>query len=157
MKLEESPLARRRFLWGLIGGGTAALGGGAVGPVVQYAGNFRRQPLPEFVELGPDELAIPPGESKIVMYGPLPVLLIRPADPAAAWKIFLATCTHLDCTVHYEPDQQAIICACHDGRFDLEGRVVAGPPPAPLPALPYRSRDDRLIIALEQEHLDKAP
>ena len=43
-----------------------------------------------------------------------------------------AKCTHEGCTVRYEPGQALIWCACHNGRFDLEGRVLGGPPPKPL-------------------------
>ncbi len=43
-----------------------------------------------------------------------------------------AKCTHEGCTVRYQPDDAIIWCACHNGRFDLRGRVVAGPPPRPL-------------------------
>jgi len=43
-----------------------------------------------------------------------------------------AKCTHEGCTVRYEPGQALIWCACHNGRFDLEGRVLSGPPPKPL-------------------------
>jgi Rieske Fe-S protein len=30
------------------------------------------------------------------------------------------------------PGDSVIWCACHNGRFDLDGRVLAGPPPRPL-------------------------
>jgi Rieske Fe-S protein len=34
--------------------------------------------------------------------------------------------------VRYVARDALIWCACHNGRFDLEGRVLAGPPPRPL-------------------------
>jgi Rieske Fe-S protein len=43
-----------------------------------------------------------------------------------------AVCTHLTCTVRYEASSGTIFCPCHNGRFDLAGNVVSGPPPAPL-------------------------
>ncbi len=43
-----------------------------------------------------------------------------------------AKCTHEGCTVRYQPGNAIIWCACHNGRFDLKGRVLAGPPPRPL-------------------------
>jgi Rieske Fe-S protein len=43
-----------------------------------------------------------------------------------------AKCTHEGCTVRYRPGDAIIWCACHNGRFDLRGRVLAGPPPRPL-------------------------
>ena len=43
MKIEQSHLARRRFLCGMIGGGAAAMGAGVAAPLLEYAGNFRRR------------------------------------------------------------------------------------------------------------------
>ncbi len=34
--------------------------------------------------------------------------------------------------MRYQPGDAIIWCACHNGRFDLRGRVLAGPPPRPL-------------------------
>jgi Rieske Fe-S protein len=42
------------------------------------------------------------------------------------------------------PEQGILHCPCHEGVFDLRsGRVLAGPPPRPLPriALDIRGRD----------------
>jgi hypothetical protein len=51
MKLEESYLARRRFLCGMLGAGTAALASGAAVPLAYYAGNLREEPPPPFLEI----------------------------------------------------------------------------------------------------------
>jgi cytochrome b6-f complex iron-sulfur subunit len=48
-------------------------------------------------------------------------------------RAFSARCTHEGCTVQYVPAQGDIWCACHNGRFNLDGRVISGPPPKPLP------------------------
>lgn len=66
----------------------------------------------------------------IVKFGTKPVILIRTA--AGDLKAFAATCTHLDCTVQYRKDMGLIWCACHNGKYDLNGRNIAGPPPRPL-------------------------
>jgi Rieske Fe-S protein len=66
----------------------------------------------------------------IVRYGNRPVILVRTS--AGEFRAFSATCTHLDCTVQYRKDMGMIWCACHNGRYDLTGRNVAGPPPRPL-------------------------
>jgi Rieske Fe-S protein len=42
-----------------------------------------------------------------------------------------AGCTHLGCIVTWDEGQQIFKCPCHDGRFDAEGNVLSGPPPAP--------------------------
>lgn len=40
------------------------------------------------------------------------------------WRAFSAVCTHLNCTVQYRPDTQQIWCACHNGLYDLNGKVI---------------------------------
>jgi cytochrome b6-f complex iron-sulfur subunit len=46
-----------------------------------------------------------------------------------------AVCTHLGCITRFLSDQSVIACPCHGSRFDLEGNVVEGPAPRPLPWL----------------------
>jgi cytochrome b6-f complex iron-sulfur subunit len=157
MKNNESYIARRRFLCGMVGGGAAALGATAVGPLTAYVGNLRSEPLPDFIIVPSAEYQLDPGQSKIVRYGPAPILLLRTREPEAELKVFWATCTHFDCIVGFKPDENIILCECHKGRFDLQGQVLSGPPPKPLPELSTRELDDqRLVIALEEKNLDKA-
>lgn len=82
---------------------------------------------------------------KIVKFGTKPVILVRTASGEP--RAFDATCTHLDCTVQYRADMGVIWCACHNGKYDLTGRNVAGPPPRPLE--PYRVviQNDEIIIS----------
>ena len=54
------------------------------------------------------------------------VMVVQTQDQLFA---FSAKCTHEGCTVTFQPAQSIIWCPCHDGRFDLTGRVVSGPPP----------------------------
>ena len=62
MKIEESCIARRRFLCGMIGGGAAALGAGVIGPLVEYAGDFHPAPPPLFITLEKDVLGFSAGK-----------------------------------------------------------------------------------------------
>jgi cytochrome b6-f complex iron-sulfur subunit len=71
-----------------------------------------------------------PNTSKIFKFGTSPGILINTSD--GELRAFSAICTHLTCTVIYESDTGTILCPCHNGRFDLSGNVVSGPPPAPL-------------------------
>ena len=44
-----------------------------------------------------------------------------------------AVCTHLGCTVQYEPQADRVHCACHGGVYNpYTGANVSGPPPKPL-------------------------
>ena len=156
MRLDDSHVARRRFLCGLLGGGAVALGATVATPAVCYVGNFRRQPPPPRMELAAADYQLAPGTSKIVMYGHIPALMLRTPLPEGLLKVFVATCTHFDCTVSYQPKEKRIFCACHEGSYDTDGRVLAGPPPRPLREFYTRQRQDgKLIIALEKENLEE--
>jgi nitrite reductase/ring-hydroxylating ferredoxin subunit len=156
MRLDESYLARRRFLCGMLGGGVAALGTGIAAPTVPYVLNLQSVPLPPFLELEPADYDLRPGSWKIIRYGRIPALLLKTPEPESALKAFVAICTHLDCTVGYRPDQNRIVCACHEGCYDTDGRVVSGPPPRPLREFHTGYREDNLILALEKDDLEKA-
>ena len=71
---------------------------------------------------------------KIVRFGQEPVILMRTDDDE--YLAYEATCTHLDCIVEFQSDKQRIWCNCHNGHYNLQGQVVAGPPPRPLE--PYK-------------------
>lgn len=66
-------------------------------------------------------------------FGTKPALLIRTSS--GEMNAFIAVCTHLDCTVQYRKDMGAIWCACHNGKYDLSGQNLSGPPPRPLESL----------------------
>ncbi len=82
--------------------------------------------------------------SKIFKFGSKPALLVRTADDE--WKAYLATCTHLNCTVQYRENLRLIWCACHNGTYDLQGRNVSGPPPRPLDPLQVRVQGEDVIV-----------
>lgn len=42
-------------------------------------------------------------------------------------------CTHAGCNVSYAPNSKRFICPCHGGSFDMNGKVLGGPPPSSLP------------------------
>jgi len=50
-------------------------------------------------------------------------------------RAFLAVCTHEGCPLGWNPTQHLIRCPCHGGAYDTNGKVVSGPPPAPLTEL----------------------
>ncbi len=75
---------------------------------------------------------IAPNSAKVFKFGSSPALLINTAD--GQLRAFSAICTHLTCTVSYEADTGTMYCPCHNGRFDLSGNVISGPPPRPLDA-----------------------
>jgi len=55
-------------------------------------------------------------------------------------------CTHLGCRVRWIPDQSQFFCPCHNGIFDKNGGVVAGPPPRPLDRYETKVENDQIFI-----------
>lgn len=47
-------------------------------------------------------------------------------------------CTHALCRYTWSTDLDRFQCGCHDGRYALDGAVLAGPPPRPLDRFPVR-------------------
>jgi cytochrome b6-f complex iron-sulfur subunit len=64
-------------------------------------------------------------------FGTAPAMLIHHED--GRWVALSAVCSHLGCTVQYEPQADRIHCACHGGVYNAyTGANVSGPPPKPL-------------------------
>jgi Rieske Fe-S protein len=60
-----------------------------------------------------------------------------------------AGCTHLGCIVTWDEDQNIFKCPCHDGRYDSEGRVISGPPPAPLKRHQAKIEDGKILLSTQ--------
>jgi cytochrome b6-f complex iron-sulfur subunit len=86
-----------------------------------------------------------PGSGKVFALGTRPAILVRTPDDK--WRAFSARCTHLSCTVRYRDDMHLLFCPCHDGRFDLTGKNVGGPPPRPLPEHPVVVKGDEVYVS----------
>jgi Rieske Fe-S protein len=88
---------------------------------------------------------LPPGSGKVFPLGTRPAIVIHTPDDK--WRAFSAQCTHLSCTVRYRADSHIIHCPCHDGRFDLTGKNVGGPPPRPLAEHQVVVKGDEVYVA----------
>jgi menaquinol-cytochrome c reductase iron-sulfur subunit len=60
--------------------------------------------------------------------------------------VFSNVCTHLGCRVTWKEESKDFICPCHDGHFDQQGNVTAGPPPRPLDEYQTKIEDGNLFI-----------
>ena len=63
---------------------------------------------------------------------------------------YSAVCTHQQCWVtDWLKSAQVLQCPCHQSRYDLRdgAKVVGGPAPRPLPALPLNLSDGVLTVA----------
>ena len=62
--------------------------------------------------------------------------------------VFSSTCTHLACNVIWREEDNTFECPCHSGRFDINGRPIAGPPTKPLSVLEHKIQDENLLVYL---------
>ena len=72
---------------------------------------------------------------------------VRAAQGVVAYT---AICTHAGCEVtDWITDRQFLFCPCHDSTFDPKdnGKVVDGPAPRMLPALPLKIVEKKLVVA----------
>jgi Rieske Fe-S protein len=141
----DGALSRKNFLGMMLVAGAGGLTVAAVYPVSRYlvppaSGEASVSSI--VLSLKPADLA--PGTGQIFKFGTRPGIIIR--TPEGDIRAFSAICTHLSCTVQYREDLGHIWCACHNGHFDLNGRNIAGPPPAPLPAYEVKVRGDQILV-----------
>lgn len=141
--------SRRGLLNALLGTSVVAWLATALYPILRYLSPLQLTANADEVEL--DDKAkkdIAGAGFSIVALGTERVLVLR--DPKGALRATSAKCTHEGCTVQYKADESIIWCACHNGRFDLDGRVLSGPPPRALAV--YRtsgSLDTRVVVSKE--------
>ena len=136
---------RRRLLQFLWGGGIGASILSFLYPILSFVLPPRTQgPGSESQEVGKAE-ELKPNSGRVFQFGNQPALLIR--TPEGDLRAFTAVCTHLGCTVRYEPDSKVIWCPCHNGMFDLHGRNIAGPPPRPLTEYQVNLREGKIVVS----------
>jgi thiosulfate dehydrogenase [quinone] large subunit len=60
---------------------------------------------------------------------------------------YSATCTHQGCTLGYSVLEHTLNCPCHGGKYDPAngGKVIAGPPPTPLPKYKVAIKGDSIV------------
>ena len=104
-----------------------------------------------------EKTAGPPGENKVsfpiaelpkdsmakIVIGGKPVGVIRSNDKLYALSLI---CTHLGCIVNWHPEENRLICPCHAGIYDVNGAVLGGPPPRPLPTYEVRVIGDTVVV-----------
>ncbi len=130
----EENLSRRSFLKkavGIVVGLTAA---SSAAPIVRYL-------IPKLSKEGDNILTNADGEpmnEKDIAEGSSfvgssafgPTIVVRNAGKLIAYS---AVCTHLGCLVKWQQNDDTFLCPCHAGRYDINGKNISGPPPAPLP------------------------
>jgi len=123
-------MERRRFINFFLGGSFLATLAAFLYPVIKYVLPPKQaEAVQKKVAAGKvGELA--PNSAKIFKFGATPGILVNTQE--GQLLAFSAVCTHLTCTVSFEASTGTLYCPCHNGRFDMTGNVVSGPPPRPI-------------------------
>ena len=136
---------RRSFLDLVLSTAIAGTVGSILYPIIRYL-----KPLPAAGPAGPVQLGSTDVEKLrqarfvIVPLGGKRVIVLR--DGKGMLRAFDARCTHEGCTVQFLSGESAIWCACHNARFNLDGKVLSGPPPRPLPTIVVREGADGSVF-----------
>jgi Rieske Fe-S protein len=80
-------------------------------------------------------------ERTAISYG---AYVLREGDSAV--HVYSNVCTHLGCRVIWRPELKHYVSPCHDGHFEMHGRVVSGPPPRPLDEFKALIQEGQLYI-----------
>ena len=128
---EPKLLDRRRFVKGLLGFSILSTLAMVVTPVVGFLMPRKTTSGSAGRVLVGTTSTLDPERGKVVALGSKPIIVV--SGPTGV-KAFSAVCTHLGCIVGYDASQSPdIVSPCHDGHFSaVDGRVISGPPPAPL-------------------------
>jgi len=130
----EPSISRRVFVTAGVAAAGACYAAALGYPVFQYLAAAAQKAeaeasVKEVILSDVDKL--PANASLIFKFGGHPALLIH--HPDNSWTALSAVCTHLGCTVQYDPAQTRIACACHGGIYNaVTGANISGPPPKPL-------------------------
>ena len=137
---------RRTILKSLLGVSLTAV----LSPILYVAGRY----LGYVKSVGNGDVMIPAIDisaerpSKLIDINDQPVLVIYQPDKGV--RAFTATCTHLGCTVSYQPEVPQFYCKCHHGRYDVNGVNIPGTrPKKPLTELTVIAKGDQLDISLK--------
>ena len=138
-------VSRRKFINSLLGGSLVGWMGSVLYPMFAY---LIPPKIPEAnvnsIKVG-SAFDFPVNTSQILKFGRKPVIIIR--EESGEFRAFAATCTHLDCIVQYRTDTHQILCACHNGIYDLRGRNLSGPPPKPLEEFAVNIVNDEIFVS----------
>ncbi len=136
---------RRRFLDAVLTFGFVSTAVAVVYPVARYLVPPASEEPATASAVAGKSTAIAVNSGVVFKFGTKPGIVVR--DPRGELHAFSAVCPHLGCTVQYRPDTSDIWCACHNAVFDVEGAIVAGPPPRPLERLTVNVRGGDVVVS----------
>jgi menaquinol-cytochrome c reductase iron-sulfur subunit len=150
-------ITRRRFLGYFIGGISGVIGVVVASPVIGYfLSPAWKKKAPLFTVIASVN-EIPIGQPTFVTYEERirdgwyittlskGVWLVN--KDGKELTVFDPRCTHLNCPYYWDKEKQIFHCPCHDGRFDIDGNVIGGPPPRPLDRLEFTIEGGNVLVS----------
>jgi cytochrome b6-f complex iron-sulfur subunit len=137
-----SPSQRRFFLTtilGLIGGAMTAIG---LWPIWRYLSPGEKIGPQQKVAIASEKLA--EGQAYFFQFHGHPAVLVEKSP--REFIALSAVCTHLGCIVQWQAKEHEFLCPCHAGRYTIDGKVISGPPPKPLPTYPVTVQGDQILV-----------
>ena len=135
-------MKRRKFLTTFLAFFSSATLISFLYPVVRFLAPAKA--VAEAQKLAFNKSDIPVGSAKNDVYDGTPIVIIH--RQGKGYIALSRVCTHLGCLVSYDQIQKSLICPCHAGKFTLDGNVVTGPAPKPLPSLPIKVEAEKVVV-----------
>ncbi|MFQ6112169.1 MAG: ubiquinol-cytochrome c reductase iron-sulfur subunit [Nitrospinota bacterium] len=135
--------SRRSFLDSLLGGMIAVLVGATLYPIVRYLWPHQRKGGARGQTLSFPLAQLPVGSARFLRFRGEPAVVIRTEGAVYALS---AVCTHLGCIVKWDEARGQLACPCHAAYFDVNGNVLAGPAPRPLPSFEVRVVGEKIVL-----------
>ena len=154
-------LSRRNFLGRLIvglGAGIAAVLGAAGG--AYFLSPALKKDEEDWVDIGPVSAVQTGMPTKLEFVERRKDAWVTTERRSFAWvltsngKDFIAfdpRCTHLGCPYRWDAGKRQFLCPCHTAVFDIDGKVVSGPPPRGLDRFPTKVVGGRLLLRPQSE------
>lgn len=149
--MADKSRSRRDFVNIFLGGGALATLGSIVYPITRFLvpppsgeANVSQVKLP----FKRSDIEASAQRGKTFRFGRILGLIL--VTDTGKLKAMAATCTHLDCTVQHRRDLGVVWCACHNGRYDLDGRNISGPPPQPLERFSVNEVGEDIFVSREE-------
>ena len=156
--LPDEPLVNRRAV---VATGAVAAGGLALAGLDAAIGRGFAHDRSEAAKAAGGVVSVPSGSTAVTSASAVDsaggVEFKNPAtgDPAyvvqtapGKYAAFSAICSHQGCTVAFLKKTSQFQCPCHGGLYDAKtGKVLAGPPPAPLQQIAVKNVDGQIHLA----------
>ncbi|MEK6642461.1 MAG: Rieske 2Fe-2S domain-containing protein [Planctomycetota bacterium] len=138
-----SLVTRRRWFDVVLGAMGASAIAGLIWPAIAYMLPVRKRGGGSDRTSAGKETEFAVWDAKKVLVRGKPVVVLRTDKQFQAYS---AICTHLGCIVHWNSASRSLDCPCHAAVFDMNGKVVSGPPPKPLPEYSVSVAQGEVII-----------